>query len=340
MSDRTRAATDGDWSFRSRRRWRSSSAGRRHIARDAVRRVRPSLGNLPAAGHNGYVAASDSPTEQIEIDECQAVVVRRIFKLYADGVSPRNIAARLNAEGVPSPGASWKRSRRRKDGKWLASAVHGDVRRGTGILNNCRYIGVVTWGRSEWRRSAVDSSVRRQRLLEKAQVERTDERLRIVPDELWYRVKARQELRSRDLGVRVRTGLRKRRNKTKYLLSGSLRCDTCRSSFALANRPRYQCASHHDGGADACPMSLSVPRDRIERVFMDYMASPELPRQLAEMKARWLSSQSATIDYGPRIAQLDKQRANLVEAIKSGSLAAELGAELKALAAELEQLRR
>jgi hypothetical protein len=72
---------------------------------------------------------------------------------------------------------------------------------------------------------------------------------------------------------------------------------------------------------------------------MDYMAGPELPRQLAELEARWLSSLPAATDYLPRIAQLEKQRGNLIEAIKSGGLAAELGAELKALTAELEQLR-
>lgn len=132
----------------------------------------------------------------------------------------------------------------------------------------------------------ADSAKRRQRLLEKASVERTDERLRIVPDELWHRVEARQKLRFRDLGVRVRTGLRKRRNKTKYLLSGWLRCDACRAAFALSNGTRYQCASHHDGGNDACSVSLSVPREQIERVFMDYMASPELPRQLTEIAGR------------------------------------------------------
>ena len=49
---------------------------------------------------------------------------------------------------------------RRRDSKWLASAIHGDVKRGTGILNNRRYIGVTLWGRSEWKRSAVDSSRR------------------------------------------------------------------------------------------------------------------------------------------------------------------------------------
>jgi len=48
-----------------------------------------------------------------------------------------------------SPGAAWRRTKRRKDGKWLASAIHGDVKRGSGILNNRRYIGVVSWGRAE-----------------------------------------------------------------------------------------------------------------------------------------------------------------------------------------------
>lgn len=47
-----------------------------------------------------------------------------------------------------------------------------------------------------------------------------------------------------------------------------------------------------------------------ERVFVDYTAGPELPHQLAEMEARSLSGQPATIDYRPRVAQLEQQRAN------------------------------
>lgn len=66
---------------------------------------------------------------------------------------------------------------------------------------------------------------------------------------------------------------------------------------------------------------------------------PELPRQLNELEARWLSSQPVTMDYRPRIAELEKQRANLIAAIKSGGLASELGAELKALSSQLEQLK-
>lgn len=129
--------------------------------------------------------------------------------------------------------------------------------------------------------------------------------MRIVSQDLWVRVKARQQRQSACLGVPVRKALRQRRSPSKYLLSGSLRCEACRAACALSNGTRYQCSSHHDGGDDACTISLSVPRDRIERVFLDYIASPELPRQLAELEARWLSSQTAQqIDYRPRIVDL------------------------------------
>ncbi len=271
--------------------------------------------------------------------EGEAATVGRIFEMYAAGWSPRAIAARLNAEGVPSPGASWNRSKRRKDGKWLASAIAGDPKRGIGILNNELYIGRVIWSRSKWTKDP-DTGKRRQsvRAREEWIVQEAPDR-RIVSDELWQRVKVRQEQQSHDLGIRVRKALRRRRSPSKYLLSGSLRCGVCGAAFALANGIRYQCSSHHDGGPGACSMSLSVPRDRVERVFRDYMASPELPHQLSQLEERWLSSQPIQMDYRGRIAELEQQRANLVEAIKSGGLAAELGPDLKALTAELERLK-
>jgi site-specific DNA recombinase len=76
------------------------------------------------------------------IDPAAADIVRRIFTMYADGVSPRGIAARLNAEGITSPGAAWRRKTRRTDAKWLASAIHGDPKRDSGILNNPLYNGL------------------------------------------------------------------------------------------------------------------------------------------------------------------------------------------------------
>jgi site-specific DNA recombinase len=85
-----------------------------------------------------YVAAMDSDTGHIEVNETEAKIVRRIYEMYADGMSPRRIAGILNEERVPSPGSSWKRTERRKSA-WLASAIHADPKRGTGILANTRY---------------------------------------------------------------------------------------------------------------------------------------------------------------------------------------------------------
>ncbi len=314
--------------------------------REAAYRTRRGMAGKAHAGEStggrpyGYIPARESKTGRIEIDEAQAPTVRRIFELYAAGMSPRGIAALLNAERVPAPGASWKRTKRRKDGKWLASAINGDRVRGIGILNNHRYVGLITWGRSEWKRSAADSRVRRQRLVQQGTaIERTDERLRIVPQELWGRVKARQQQQAQTLGVRVRGGLRRRLSYRKHLLSGALRCDACGAAFALSNGFRYQCASHHDGGDGACSMALSVTRERIERVFMDFMLGPELPRQLEALEARLAASQPVALDHRPHIDELEKQRANLIEAIKVGGLAGELAEELKAITAELKRLQ-
>ena len=59
------------------------------------------------------------------IDEEHAQVVRRIFKLYADGMSAREIARRLDAEGVPAP----------KGKHWSGNALNGERKAGGGILN-------------------------------------------------------------------------------------------------------------------------------------------------------------------------------------------------------------
>jgi site-specific DNA recombinase len=322
-----------------------------HARREASYRTRRGLEGKALAGEStggrayGYVAARDSESGHIEVDPTEAAVVRQIFEWYADGASPQGIAARLNEEGVPSPGARWKRTERRRDSKWLASAIHGDVNRGTGILNNRRYVGVVTWGRSEWKRSAADSKKRRHKLLAAGSAhERTDERLRIVSDELWSRVKARQAQRSHDAGRKVKGGLRKRRpgggHPGKYLLSGLLKCGACAASFVLSNGTRYQCSSHHEGGNAACDVSLSVPRERVESVIMECVETDLLdPQRLKELEQRYRASAASAIvvDHGPRIAELDREIQNIGDAIAKGLVSAALAARLQA--AEVERSR-
>ena len=71
------------------------------------------------------------------IDAAEAAVIRRIFADYAKGISPRAIAKALNTENVPGPSGKG----------WGPSTIHGNPKRGTGILNNELYIGRLVWNR-------------------------------------------------------------------------------------------------------------------------------------------------------------------------------------------------
>lgn len=64
-------------------------------------------------------------------------MVLRIFTSYAEGLSPNRIADMLNREGVPGP----------RGPVWDKSAIHGNPKRGTGILTNEMYIGRRIWNR-------------------------------------------------------------------------------------------------------------------------------------------------------------------------------------------------
>ena len=129
----------------------------------------------------GYKVDPEAKGKRIILDE-EARVVRRIFEDYANGASPRAIAATLNAEGFPGP--------RGRD--WIDTTIRGQVERGTGILNNELYTGRLVWNRCSYVR---DPSTRKRlaRMNPKGEWEEsTDETLRIVDDALWKRVTAKQ----------------------------------------------------------------------------------------------------------------------------------------------------
>lgn len=75
-----------------------------------------------------------------KIEDAEAENVRRIFREFAHGHSPRAIAMGLNAERIPGP-----------HGKpWGMSTIYGNWRRGAGILNNELYVGRLVWNRQRF----------------------------------------------------------------------------------------------------------------------------------------------------------------------------------------------
>lgn len=177
-------------------------------------------------------------------------------------------------------------------------------------------------------------------------LERIDEALRIVSQELWEAVKARQARQSAAAGAKVKAGLQKKARKgdcgkRRYLLTGLLRCGECGQRFQMTNARRYQCASHHQGGAAACGVGLSVLRDRLEQRVMERIEFELLaPGRLADLEQRLRSSAPIVVDNAPRIAELAQREKNLAVAIATGGDMSALLAALKAAQTEREKLER
>ena len=70
----------------------------------------------------------------------EAETVRRVFREFATGRSPRAIAAGLNRDGITGPRGT----------AWGASTIYGNWRRGTGLLNNELYVGRLVWNRQRF----------------------------------------------------------------------------------------------------------------------------------------------------------------------------------------------
>ncbi|WP_261331550.1 recombinase family protein [Maritalea mobilis] len=92
-----------------------------------------------SGGGNAYgydivrrMASDGSPvTGERVINANEAEIIRRIFRTFADGISPKAIARQLNAEDIPGP----------RGKLWRDTAIRGHRQRGTGILNNEMYVG-------------------------------------------------------------------------------------------------------------------------------------------------------------------------------------------------------
>lgn len=195
-----------------------------------------------SAGGNAYayVNALDEHGAKLigemAIHEMEAAVVRRIFREYASGRSPLKIAAGLNADRIPAPGAG---NKRQPSGHWKQNTINGNRERGTGILNNELYIGRRIWNRLRYSKDP-HTNRRVSRLNDRSKWEVAEvAHLRIVDQDLWDAVKTRQAALAKTRAKRKATdrnglsasqGLRRR----KFLLSGLLECGQCRGNMTIA----------------------------------------------------------------------------------------------------------
>jgi site-specific DNA recombinase len=279
------------------------------------------LGGFATGGRCfGYrsVKSADEST-RLEIDEEEAAIVRRLFEMYASGLSLKRIAWQLNAEGVRSPQPQKGRFNR----SWCVSSVRH-------ILRNRRYVGKIVWNtRRKIRVPGTGKRVFRPRP-ESEWVTVAAPHLQIVSAESFEAVRMRFGTMKRVFG-RDSTGLTV--GPKRYLFSGLLKCGVCGGSIALVcgrgrhGADRYGCALHHQRGDAVCPNSLLVRRDDLETRLLQRLSDAVLREEVIdyavagireELQKRFEELNAGLGQMRQRKRQIEGELAKLVQAIADG----------------------
>ncbi len=249
------------------------------------------------------------------IDAAEATIVRRIFSEFVSGRSPRAIAHELNRQSVAGPAGR----------AWGPSTIHGNWRRGTGILNNDLYIGKLVWNRQRFVKDP-DTGKRQARPNPQGDwIIKDVPDLRIVDDDLWNRVKARQQ-RTRSRIVEQDGGVRSERaRRPRYLLSGLLKCGACGGGFSKISAAHYGCSTARNKGT--CDNLLTIRRDRVEAAVLDglrdHLMHPDLVKEFVAEFHREMNRLAAGQDHERErltrdLARTERDIARIIEAIKAG----------------------
>ena len=254
-------------------------------------------------------------TGQRAIDVAQAAVVRRIFAEYVHGASPREIAAGLNQDRVPSS----------RGGTWAMSAIYGDKKRGIGILSNPIYIGRQIWNRSRWVKHPDTGRRIRQERPESEWVTTDHPDLAIIDLDTWQRAQRRMG------GSRQNHAPKGRR--PKHLLSGLLRCGECGGPMVVIDLYRYGCSVHKDRGDAACSNRMRVRRKEAERNLLagiraELLSEASFRQAKRAVQAALKQHEPDTGALGRRLQDALRVRENVMAAIRAGIITPTTKAEM------------
>lgn len=290
---------------------------------DKVRRgLRGRVEDGKSGGGNSYgydvVKKIDAKGEPIRgnrsVNQAEAEIVRRIFREYVAGASPKQIAVRLNRDGIAGPAAR----------DWGFTTIYGSPKRGNGILNNEMYIGRIVWNRQRFIKDP-DTGKRVSRLNSREDwiIQEAPE-LRIVEQELWDAAKARQQTVKQNTETGKANGIWERR-RARYLLSGLTRCGVCGGGYSMISATHVGCSTARNKGT--CSNRLAIKRADLEERVLGALKSklmdPALFREFCDEFAREMnrlrmeggaSLKAAKMELG----RIDKQIKSTVDAIADG----------------------
>src|SRR5581483_6495028 len=287
-------------------------------------------------------AAGEPVRGERRINEAEAEIVRRIFREFASGRSPRAIALDLNREDVAGPFGR----------TWGDTTIRGHACRGNGILNNELYVGCLVWNRQRFIKDPSTGRRVSRRNPESEWIRTEVPELRIVDDELWQAAKARQAELAHIFAATaqgVREARAKRINTARrhvFLLSGLLVCGCCRGKYGIISKERYGCLNHHRRAS--CSNSRTIQRPIIEERVLAGLterlvsaeAVAEAVRAYHEEMNRQNQARRAQAEADRKaLAKVERAIAGIVAAVEDGlyqpTMKARL-AELERQKAEIE----
>ncbi len=267
-------------------------------------------------GYNVVRTADPDDRGEREINPTEAIVVRRISRDYLAGQSSRTIAMTLNEEGIAGPQGK----------EWGPSTIHGNPKRGTGILNNELYIGRLVWNRLRYMKDP-DTGRRVSRPNPESEwVVHEVPDLRIVDQSIWDEVKARQASLAFDTTGDSGNPMNDRR-RPKHLLG----CSTARNKGTCSNR-------------------MNIRRDALEASILNglrkHLMEPELFKEFCaeftrEVNRLRIERGADLVGWQKEFERADRELDKMVDAILQGYPPLKLkdkAEKLEARKAELAEL--
>ena len=272
------------------------------------------------------------------INSVEAATVRRIFKMFAAGTSPRAIARTLNDENVPGPDGQ----------RWADSTIRGHATRRTGVLRNDLYRGKLVWNKQRYVKDPKTGKRLARVNPRESWIWRDAEDLRIVSNESWDRVQARLDSINESPRVqkaKVAKFWEKRR--PKHLLTGIAVCGICSGPLATVGKDYLSCSAARRTGK--CQSTRTIRRAQLENAVLgtlkNNLMKPELVEEFitayhAEIN-RTAAAASATRNQSEkRIAKLTKQIEAVVDIIADGLSSEAVLDRLRGLESEKADLVR
>ncbi|PRY82147.1 recombinase family protein [Donghicola tyrosinivorans] len=194
---------------------------------------------------------------------------------------------------------------------------------GIGLLNNELYIGRQVWNRQTYVKDpATGKRVSRPNPESDWTITEVPA-LRIIPQDLWEAVKARQG----GLALHKPTDKPWDRRRPRYLFSILMVCGCCGGGMSMVNKTSYGCSAARNKGASVCTNKRLIKREELEERVLTALTTHLMQTEaiaqfcdayVAERNRLATTSEQSKASLERALHKLQKEKAALISSIKTG----------------------